>query len=129
MADPDVQHFDKDGTWVKPSGAVRVEVTLKGGDGHPGGPGLCGGAGGTMTSASYHHLAGAGGGGAGGASEITIGDITYIAEPGPGAPGETVKRSFDAADLPDQLSIEIGQLAGYAHVITYFESGGTDAAR
>jgi hypothetical protein len=31
----DVQRFEKDSTWIKPRGAVRVDVALKGGDGAP----------------------------------------------------------------------------------------------
>jgi hypothetical protein len=35
MTKPDVQRLDQSGTWVKPPGAVRVDVALKGGDGAP----------------------------------------------------------------------------------------------
>jgi len=30
MSKPDIQYFAEDGTWVKPPGAVRVDVVLQG---------------------------------------------------------------------------------------------------
>ena len=115
MSDTDVQHFTEDGTWVKPPGAVRVEVTLKGGDGESGSPGLRGGAGGTVSTAGILGAAG-GGGGAGGAS---FGTLTV--RPGPGGKGETVSKSFAAGDLPDSVPVEVGRAGGFAHFITHLE--------
>ena len=119
MTKPDVQHFTEDGTWVKPPGAVRVDVTIKGGDGESGGPGLRGGAGGTVTLAGSLGAAG-GGGGAGGCS---FGTLTV--RPGPGGTGETVTKSFAADDLPDRMPVTVGQPGGFASVVTHL-NGGTD---
>jgi hypothetical protein len=33
MGKPEIQYFDRDGTWVKPSGAVRVDIVLQAGGG------------------------------------------------------------------------------------------------
>lgn len=38
MSKPDIQRFEQDGTWRKPPGAVRVDITVKAADGEPGGP-------------------------------------------------------------------------------------------
>jgi hypothetical protein len=109
---PDIQRFDRDGTWVKPPGAVRVEVTLKGGDGGTGGPGLRGGAGGGVTIAGSLGAAGGGGG---------AGTLTPAGAGTPGGKGETVTRSFAADDLPGLLEITVGRRGGFASVITHLE--------
>jgi hypothetical protein len=106
----DVQRFDRSGTWVKPPGAVRVEITLKGGDGESGGPGLRGGDGGGVSIAGAVGAAGGGGG---------AGTLTPAGAGTPGGKGETVTKSFAADELPDEVQVAIGQRGGYAVILSY----------
>lgn len=120
---PDVQLFEKNGTWRKPPGAVRVEVTLKGGTGRPGYPFGAGGRGGNPTITWGGGAEGGGGGhpvmargGDGGSGVISA----ERGVPIPGEEGETVTQSLAAADFPDEVEVTVGQVGGYAQIITYF---------
>lgn len=112
VSGPDVQRFDSDGTWIKPPGAVRVDVELKGGNGG--------------TSCAYLDVGHGHGGGAGEDAPVP-GHTRAPWLDKPGAEGETVRRSFAAADLPDRVDIEVGKGGrpggrdGYVLVITDLE--------
>lgn len=100
----DVQHFTEDGTWVKPPGAVRVEVTLKGGDG----------------GASTAYVRGGRYGGATGGTDVAVaGHVRAPWLDKPGTEGATVTRSFAADDLPALMPVTVGQPGGFASVITH----------
>jgi hypothetical protein len=108
---PDIQYFEVDGTWVKPPGAVRVDIVLKGGDG------------GNATDA--------GGGEGGGATFIDPvripASVATARSPQDGNHGILGVMSFDAADLPGPVSVTIGKGGrpggqdGYALIITHLD--------
>ena len=112
------QHFTEDGTWRKPPGAVRLEVTLKGGDGEPAvqlseGVGM-GGRGGDPTFAEGFRAAAGGGGGGGASSHPVPGQLSK------GGPGGVAVRTLDAGDVPDEVPVFVGR-GGYAEIVTYLE--------
>lgn len=118
---PDVQYFEEDGIWVKPAGAERVEITLKGGDASP-------------APAVLHAYAGYGSGGRGGTGSAAVAAGGYVPVRGlgksvPATEGETVTQSFAADDLPDLMSVEIGKGGrpggrdGYARIVTHLKEG------
>jgi hypothetical protein len=129
MSKPDIQRFDRDGIWRKPAGAVRVDVTLKGGD-----------SGGEATAHAYvgHRGGGRGGSSGGGylaaSSSVSVSgytDVRGLGKTVPATEAETVTESFAADDLPDEVHIEVGKGGrpggrdGYALIITHL-TGGTD---
>jgi hypothetical protein len=142
MTEPDIQRFDQDGTWRKPPGAVRVDVTLKGGDGGDalraigaealtiyaagGGAGeVADSSGGAGSAASGASMAGAAGGGSLAAG---AGDPATMAsgQGGSGGPGELITLSYAASHLPAEVDITIGRGGrdGYAIITSYFPGGG-----
>ena len=92
MTKPDLPDFDDDGTWVKPGGAARVTVVLKGGDD-----------GGTF----FTHYG-------------EDGPVRqFAAAPAHGASsGETAARSYSAGAWPDVVSVRAGG-GGWALVVTH----------
>lgn len=141
MSNPDIQYFGSDGTWRKPAGAARVDIVLKGGDGHPatGGPGVSPGAhigGGAGAPGSVTAPPGgavmAGAGGAGGRGGATVADVGpklsaygWIGTSGDG--GEIKAVFYPASELPDEMPVEVGKGGrpggrdGYALIITHLE--------
>lgn len=136
MTDLDVQFFQTaPGRWIKPEGAVSVDVILKGGDGMRGAtnvtwvtigagsgsrsePAVSYGVGGTAIS-----VAGDGGAsgsspapvanGAGGGGSSALCPAAAASTPDPSViPGKITALSFAASDLPD--TIEVGLSGGYA---------------
>ena len=127
MSATDEQHFAKDGVWVKPAGAVRAEVTLKGADGSPA-TGEMPGRGGYSTSlviADGGLMAGGGGGA--GVSSSSSPPVTRL-EPASGGSGALVTAEFPAGDLPDRLYVKVGQPGGYAAIITQLAGGDGDGS-
>ena len=97
MTKPDLQYFDDDGTWVKPPGAARVTVVLKGGDD-----------GGTFFT---HYLGG----------DILGSGGQVAAAPAHGADdAELVVRSYRAGAWPRLVSVRAGG-GGWALVVTHLE--------
>ena len=114
MRPADVQCFDRDGTWVKPPGAVCVEVTLKGGDG-----GRAGAAGPGSGAAATTHLQFPG------TVPASFRQSVRAFTPIPGEEGNVVRGSFTAAEMPDRVAVTVGQPGGYAHFITRVAESGT----
>lgn len=127
MSKSDIQRFDRDGVWRKPPGAVRVDVTLKGGD-----------AGGEATLHTYiGHIGGGRGGSSGGgylaaSSYVAASGSTAVGGLGKSVPAteaEIVTQSFAADDLPDEVAVEIGRGGspggrdGYALIMTHLADG------
>lgn len=101
MSKPDIQYFDGDGTWVKPSGAKRVTVVLKGGDSTMSGTGNGGGA-------FFEYYPRGGGGGSG-----------IAAAPAHGTDdGELVVQSSSAGAWPGRVDVRVGE-GGFALVVTH----------
>jgi hypothetical protein len=106
-ARPDIAWFGQDGTWVKPAGAVRVDVFLAGGDGGD-------------------RIGDAGGEG-GGASSVYPSLIPADVAHAPSAEhrrGHLGVMSYDAGTLPDRLQVTVGKggrpggLDGYVLIVT-----------
>lgn len=103
MSNPDLQYFASSGTWVKPPGAVRVDIVLQGVVGKFGGA----------------HLG------------LLINPNGYGGFDG--EPGEIRASSFDAAELPDAVEVDVGKSSwpgvgegsmpdgsdGYALIVTH----------
>ena len=103
MSNPDIQYFPVSGTWVKPAGAVRVDIVLQGVVGKFGGA----------------HLG------------LLINPNGYGGFDG--EPGEIRASSFDAVELPDAVEVEVGKSSwpgvgegsmpdgsdGYALIVTH----------
>lgn len=138
MSEPDVQYFDSDGTWVKPPGAVRLAVSLKGGDGDnsvgavpraltffgAGGGATFGGQGGSASAGPPSSGAGGGAGGQSAGVSMDLGTVTRAPEWNvtPGVEGQLVEFSFAADEVPDRMAVKIGQ-GGWARVVTDLENG------
>lgn len=130
----DVQRFDSDGTWVKPDGALRLTVSLKGGTGDNallglrafpdivtyggggGGGAAVAGAGGT---GGGNAIAPAGGGGSAAAVSMNMGTVARAPEWNvtPGEESQLVEFSFAADEVPDRMDIKIGR-GGWAEIVT-----------
>jgi hypothetical protein len=120
MSKPDIQYFSASDVWVKPERAVRVDVVLQG-------------AGGGRATA-------AGGGEGGGATFIDHERIpaawataeTTAKSPHDGSPGILGIVSFDAADLPETVAVEVGKGGrpggrdGYALIVTHLTGADDD---
>lgn len=148
MSTPDIQRFDSDGIWRKPPGAVRIEVSVKGGTGSPaesyvggghggaGGGNFAGGGGGGGGAGpvgggrggdggSFGHpgqpgQAGAGpGSGAGGAGGNASGYFRASWRSMPPAEGEDAHAVWVAGEIPDEMAVQIGQPGGWAVIITH----------
>ncbi len=123
MSKPDIQRFDRDSIWRKPPGAVRVDVTLKGGD--------------AGTEATLHTYIGHGRGGSGAgylaeSSSVAASGYAVVRSLGKSVPAtkaEAVTHSFAADDLPDEVAVEIGKGGrpggrdGYARIVTHLTEG------
>jgi hypothetical protein len=112
-----VQRFEQSGTWVKPPGAVRVDITLKGGDGGASTPGGGGGKGGDSTFILAASLVAGGGGGAGAA---TSGPPVSYWQASRGGEGATVTASFAASELPPEMAVTVGR-GGFASIVTHVD--------
>lgn len=118
MSGPDIQRFDSDGTWVKPPGAVRLAMSLKGGtsggsaDRGPVAWRFTGGGGGISPNIA----------GAGGVVAVDMGTVARAPEWNvtPGEDGQLVECSFAADEVPDRMDIKIGR-GGYAVITTHVE--------
>jgi hypothetical protein len=124
MSNPEIQYFATNGTWVKPAGAVRVDIVVRGGDG------------GNATEFDGDSFGGEGGGHSG------IGNMPhpdfYASCTGTrdtaadGDPGTLSVSSFDATDLPETVMVTVGSGGrpggrdGYALIVTHLadEGGG-----
>ena len=105
MSSPDIQYFSEDGTWVKPPGADRVTVVLKGGDSTLAGSGNGGGA--------FFEFRPAGGGGGAG----------IAAAPAHGSgDGELAAHSLRAGGLPPEVDVRVGE-GGFALIVTHLTEG------
>lgn len=103
MSTPVIQYFGRDGTWVKPAGAVRVDVVLQGAGGGHGWTGTCADLG------------------------RRINPNGILASNG--EPGEIRVSSWAADDLDDTVEVTIGKGGrpggrdGYALIITHLADG------
>ncbi len=148
MSNPDIQFFAVSGMWVKPPGAVRVDIVLAGGDGgnltyaaNTTGPKAVvvhGGVGGGVGTGPAGQSSGATviGGSGGGASHI--GDYPRHASAaasshGSGTPGTLSVVRLDADDLPDTVEVTVGKGGrpggrdGYALIIAHVDTVGGQA--
>ena len=95
---PDIQYFGCDGTWVKPPGAIRVDVIVQGGQA------------GDSTRADLGRRVNPNG--------IVCSN---------GETGETRVSSWAADDLDDEVEVEVGKGGGpggrdgYALIVTHLE--------
>ena len=100
MSRPDIQYFAEGGTWVKPPGAVRVDVIVQGGQA------------GASTRAHLGHRVNPNG------IACSNGEI-----------GEIRVSSWDADDLDDAVAVEVGKGGrpggrdGYALIVTHLTEG------
>jgi len=107
MSKPDIQYFTEDGTWVKPPGAKRVTVVLKGGNSTLGEP---------VPGSS----------GNGGAAFFGYGAGQPAAAPAPpygGRDGELAACELRAGDLPPLVEVRVGE-GGYALILTHLQETG-----
>lgn len=96
MSNPDIQYFAASGTWVKPERAAAVDIVLRGGDGGD----VTGDRGGDGGGASFARLA----------SEVipATGNVAPASGTSPTS-GRLGVLSYDAADLPDAVEVEVGK--------------------
>jgi hypothetical protein len=110
---PDIKYFGESGTWVKPAGAVRVDIVLQGGQAAP----LAGvrmpivGPPGGFTTA---HLG----------NRVNVNGIVCSN----GNPGDTQVSSWNADEIEDTVEVEVGNGGrpggrdGYALIVTHLAS-------
>lgn len=125
MSEPIIQYFASSGTRVKPPNAVRVDIVLKGGDG------------GNAMESDGESFGGEGGGHSAvypGNRAASAAYVSVVCNPRPsaapaGSPGSLSVDSFDAADLPGTVEVEVGKGGkpggrdGYALIVTHLADG------
>lgn len=112
MSTPDIQYFGTSGTWVKPEGAVRVDIVLQGASGGAAVP--------PFTTAGRMEYDGQ-------FSRARIGTLInpngYVVSNG--EPGEIKVSSFDAAKVAGTVEVTVGKGGrpggrdGYALIVTH----------